>query len=430
MRRARLRPNRAMVLAALAAVVVGLDAPSGAAQTSQRPGTYRRDPFADLAAKPGRFEADVKLVKLDSCDPAVLAKTQLAPVDHGEAAKRSRAKAEMDGYHAAVEAYAAGDADGAFERLRAFDQERLARTLITINRRGIDLQAPWDARRYLLAVMLHTDAGFRLAADAYGQDMYDQFQAAADLLQLGVRCAPDRVRPFASRWYVALSRYLRDRAVLRAAGDLLDLGRKRLSDDPALLFESGVLAESVATIYALSWTDARQSWGFGEGAVLGRVVESRRAWLGDAGRWLGRAAALEPENDLPLLHLGRVRALQFDEAAALEALGDVLERTRSDEAAYLAALFIGAVHDRQNRLDEAAASYELARRRVAGGHAARIGLAEVLRRSGRVDEARDELRALVTAPSEAVREPMWWYVLEPPGAADARVDRLRAEARR
>lgn len=430
MKSARPRPTRAMALAAVAVVVIGIEAQPGAAQTSQTPGTYRRDPLADLASRPGRLDADVKLVKLDSCDPGVLSKPQLAPVNHEEAAKRSRAKAEMDGYHAAIDAYAAGNADGAFERMGAFDQERLARTLMAINKRGIDLQTPWDGRRYLLAVMLHSDAALRLAGDTYGQNMYDQFQAAADLLQLGVRCAPDRVRPFVSRWYVGLSRYLRDRAVLRAAGDLLELGRKRLGDNPPLLLESGVLAESVATLYALSWTDTRQSWGSGEGAVVRRVVESRRAWLGDAGRWLSRAAALDPGNDLALLHLGRVRALQFDDAEALKALGAVVERTRSDEAAYLAALFSGAVHDRQDRLDEAAASYGLALDRIPGGHAARVGLAEVRRRAGRADEARDGLRTLVTAMSDAVREPLWWYILEPPGTADARLDGLRAEARR
>jgi len=430
MRSAHRLPGRAMVFAAVAAFVIGLVPTPGAAQTAQKPEMYRRDPFADLAARPGRLDADVKLVKLDSCDPAVLSKPQLAPLNMEEAAKRSRAKAEMDDYHAAVEAYAAGDADGAFERLRALDRERLARTLVAINKRGIDLQTPWDARRYLLAVMLHTDAALRLAGDTYGQDTYDQFQAAADLLQLGVKCAPDRVRPFAPRWYVGLSRYLRDRAALRAAGDLLELGRKRLGDDPAVLFESGVFAESAATIYALSWTDTKPSWGFGEGAVLRRVVESRRAWLGDAGKWLSRAAALDPGNDLALLHLGRVRALQFDDAAALKALGAVLERTGSDDVAYLAALFIGAVHDRGDRLDEAAAAYELALGRIAGGHAARVGLAEVRRRAGRVDEARDGLRTLVTAPSDAVQEPMWWYLLEPPGAAAARLDGRRAEARR
>ena len=54
----------------------------------------------------------------------------------------------------------------------------------------------------------------------------------------------------------------------------------------------------------------------------------------------GRAADLEPGNDDTLLHLGRVRALRFDEAEALTTLGAVLERTPSDDTAYLAAIFI------------------------------------------------------------------------------------------
>ena len=53
---------------------------------------------------------------------------------------------------------------------------------------------PWDARRYALAVMLHTDAGLHLAGDTYGRETNDQSQVAADLLQPGARCAPDRFR--------------------------------------------------------------------------------------------------------------------------------------------------------------------------------------------------------------------------------------------
>lgn len=139
---------------------------------------------------------------------------------------------------------------------------------------------------------------------------------------------------------------------------------------------------------------------------------------------------LEPGNDEVSLHLGRVRALGFADDEALSILRGVSERTQSSGRAYLAALFIAAVHDRQDRLEDAAASYRVATARVPGGHAARVGLADVLRRSGKLDEARDVLRALVTERPEAKQDPLWWYILEPPGKADERLAALRAEVRR
>ena len=290
---------------------------------------------------------------------------------------------------------------------------------------------PWDARRYALAVMLHTDAGLHLAGDTYGRETNDQSQVAADLLQPGVRCAPDRFRALAPHWYVTLSRVLRDRTAMHAAEALLETGRTRLEGDPAILLESGLLAESIATIFALSQIDSRSSWiAGGDGGGVRRVADRRQAWLNDALAWLKRASELEPGNDDVLLHLGRVRALRFEDAEALSTLRAVLERTSSDETAYLAGIFIGAVHDRQDRLGDAIAAYRAAVGKLPGGHAGRVGLADVLRRSGRLDDARQLLLAAVTEGSGNAREPLWWYILEPPGMADDRLAALRAEVRR
>jgi tetratricopeptide (TPR) repeat protein len=427
----RLRFRHAAWIAAFVATASpgGFVAPLASGQSGQRPELYRRDPSADATPAPRQFQAAVRLVKLDSCDPAVLAKPQLAPMDNKEAAKRSRAQADMDRYHAAVAAYAEGNLAESVAQVIAFGQEGLTRILGFLNKRGIDRHAPWDGRRYALAIMLHTDAGLQLAKSAYGNDTYDQFQVAADLLQLGIRCTPDRIRPLAPRWYVGLARFFRDRTVLHLSEALLELGRKRLDTDPSILGESGLLAESMATIYALSPTRAAPTWTGGDAQLVRRIADRREAWLGDAVKWFGQAADLEPGNDETLLHLGRARALRFEDAEALRTLGTLLERTPSDDLAYLAAIFTGAVHDREGRLDDAAVAYRTALKRIPGGHAGRVGLAETLRQSGRVDEARDLLKALAAEPAERVREPFWWYLLEPPGVADARLDTLRAEVR-
>ena len=395
-------------------------------------------PAADRTPASRGLQSAVRLVQLDSCDPAVLARPPRKPVDMKEAAEQARTRAEMEHYQELLTAYAEGDSAASIDAVIALSRQRLARdrtgltsALASINKRGLDPLVPWDARRYASAVMLHTDAGLRLAGDTYGRETYDQFQVAADLLQLGVTCAPDRFRALAPRWYVALSRVLRDRTAMRAAEALLEIGRTRLEGDPAILLESGLLAESIATIFALSQIDSRSSWvAGGDGGVVRRVADRRQAWLNDALAWLKRASELEPGNDDVLLHLGRVRALRFEDAEALSTLRVVLERTSSDETAYLAGIFIGAVHDRQDRLGDAIAAYRAAVEKLPGGHAGRVGLADVLRRSDRMDEARQLLLALVTGRSEKVQEPLWWYILEPPGMADDRLAALRTEVRR
>lgn len=423
---------RASVITVVVLASLATAGDASAADQSSRPSTGipQKSPLATVTAAPRGFNVAVELVRLDSCDPAVRARKQPRLEDVAELAERGRARADLDLYHAMLTAYSQGDPAGSIDSVIALDRQRLDRALRSINDAVNDANTPWDAKRYALAVMLHTDAAVRLAGETYGNDMYDQLQLAADLLQLGVRCAPDRLRPLASQWYIGLSRYLRERNALRTAEALLDLGRKRLADDPAILAESGLLAESVATIYALSNAGTRQSWNAGASGILGRVVDRRRAWLNDAATWLGRASALEPGNDDVLLHLGRVQALRFDDTTALRTLGLVLTRTRSADTAYLAAIFIAAIHDRQGRRDEAADAYRKALEHEPGGHAGRVGLAEALRQSGRLDEARGLLQALATEPADTTQEPLWWYLLEPPGKSDARLEALRTEVRR
>ena len=373
---------------------------------------------------------------MDSCDPAVLAnpaRNPVGPADMSGAPAWERMRGEVAAYHGMLDAYARGDGAGSIDALLGLTGERLAATLKLINRRGIDPYVPWDAGRYALAVMLHTDAALRLArGDIYGNDSYDQLQAAADLLQLGARCAPGRFQALAPRWYVTLSRYLRDRNALAPAEALLDLGRRRFTDEAGILFESGLLAESLGTIYALSPLARQKRWVPGDSGsgALRAVVARRRAWLDDAVAWLRRASTLAPHDDAVLLHLGRVQALRFDDEEALRTLAAVLGRTTSADAGYLAAVFMGGLHDRQGRAAAAASAYREALEKIPGGHAARVGLAEALRQSGRLDEAREALGDLLAGRPPVTSEPLWWYILEPPGAADARLEALRAEVRR
>ena len=201
----------AAVAILLALIVPGITrGPHSAAAGQARTGIPRvPEPMAVVSAP--QFKTAVTLVKLDSCDPAVLAKATQARVGMAETAEQNRTRAAMEQYSGLLTAYAEGDAARSVDSLLELSRPLRDRALMAINKRGADLHGLWDAGRYALAVMLHTDAGLQVASDTYGADTYDQFQVAADVLQLGVGCAPEQMRSFAQRWYVALSRLLRDR---------------------------------------------------------------------------------------------------------------------------------------------------------------------------------------------------------------------------
>jgi len=342
---------------------------------------------------------------------------------------RDRAEADIVRYQAMLTAYAAGDDTRGLDALLQWDRNRLESALGFANSTK-DPFAPWDQRRYGLAVMLHTDAALRISENVETKDAFAQVDTAAKLLQMGTRLEPDLLRPLAQRWYFTLSRYLRDRNAPYAAGQLLAGGRERLRDDPVVLYESGTLAESLATDYALADRAVLRPSYAGRDVGFSATFERRTGHLNDAAKWLRSAAALDPGNDLPRLHLGRVHALRLDDDDALRVLGDVLDKVKDDATASLAAVFIGGVRERQLRLDDAASAYRTAIARFPTGHAAYIGLSEVLQRSGKGDESREVLRTLLDPGVGPTREPRWWYQFEPNGVADERLAALRAEVRR
>ena len=97
--------------------------------------------------------------------------------------------------------------------------------------------------------------------------------------------------------------------------------------------------------------------------------------------------------------------------------------------AYLAFLFIAALHEREGALDASAEAYRAAIARFPMGQAAYIALSAVLQRSGHADESRDVLGRVVDAAVASRREPWWSYLAEHRSVNVERFDQLRQEAR-
>jgi tetratricopeptide (TPR) repeat protein len=332
-------------------------------------------------------------------------------------------------YNRLVEAYASGNVEGSVGLLRQWDP-RVYPDVAKACDKGLDKNDPWDARRYAAAVMMHTDAAFQISRQAAGQTSFLHLDVATQHLARGRAFKRAGVQEWARRWYVAVARCLRDRNAPYQAQKLLQLGRERLPQDAVVLAESGSLDELIATFYAIDVNRplVHRDWGTDiSGFIPRRVFEARTGNLNTALKWLRQSLSLDAENEETRLHLGRVLAVRFEEEEALRVLGEVAD-SKVDANAYLARLFMAGVLQRLGRLDEAAESYRAAIARWPRAHAPYVGLSEVVQRAGKGDESRQVLARLLAI--DQPDDPYWRYQFDDTDVSDRQLDAMRDEVRR
>jgi tetratricopeptide (TPR) repeat protein len=336
-------------------------------------------------------------------------------------------------YRQVVERYRRGDAD-AVDAVNAIPRLHLESIMKVIFSRVAPetgtwkLEAgapiPWLPGELRGAAMLHTDAALRIVGpDEEDGDRRHHLKVAGRMLH----ASSSRDDPFVPRWYYAVSRALRDRNLFGVAEDLLERGRSQVPGNPTILFESSAVAETLARGYGVNVTETRGIPSIEPDTE--RNLQWRAARLNDAARWLREAVERDDTMLIARLHLGRVETLRSHEKDGLVHLERVFSAATDDATAYLAALFIGAAHERLRRPDAAEASYRKAIARFPAGQAAYVALSEVLQRSGKSGESRTVLHDLLLGRTELIREPWWWYLVEPPGVAQERLAELRREVR-
>jgi tetratricopeptide (TPR) repeat protein len=349
------------------------------------------------------------------------------------ARERSRLEWELKRYHGIVNAYREGKDDSIAEIL-AWDPERLTK-IVAAAQSPLDMFRPWDAPRVKAAAMLHTDAAIRVLTDEARLGFH--LSLAGRLLQVA---GPD-LHPVARAWYIAVSRLLRERAMLFVAEGLLERGRKLLPRDAAILYESGVLQEQIATFAAFitetvfelpaprSHSGALQTTNERSRLPANRHVMDQADALDKAAASLGDAVDADPSHELARLHLGRVQILRGKQAEGLKLLAPLAASAVETDTAYLATMFLGAMHHRRGRYAEAEQMYRAAIDKVPAAQSAYVALSEVLQRVGRGDESRVVLLGVLRTPAVSRTEPWWWYLAEPIADAKQRVDALRKSAR-
>ena len=266
------------------------------------------------------------------------------------------------------------------------------------------------------AAMLHTDAAVRALASRDGAATEFHLTAARRLLERTESLSPPQ-KDFVWRWYAAVPQRVKSLGGSGIENRLDAYAFNRWGQNRArMLYLRGLEFE---------WRGANEA----------RVVSPGQAMLSmrnrAQGTWTGAATALvealkeDPSLHAAALHLGRIRMLQGQPLEAIRlfrsALGSV-----DPAVAYLAALFLGSLDEREERFAEAEALYRDALARIPYGQAAPLALAQLLSRTGREAEARDILAAGLLRPRAFVVEPMWAY--GPPDEDPAtQIDLLRME---
>lgn len=347
--------------------------------------------------------------------------------------ERERRASELKRYRAVVDSYRAGE-DTAVKTILSWDVKRID-AIVSLVDTTQDPTRPWTKNELTAAAMLHTDAALELLSRDE-QRVAFELDYGGRLLQ---KAGPD-VHAFSRGWYSRVVRTLRTDVLFAIAERFLENGRKRLPNDAALLYESGLLYEHIATfaVYlapidpptgAVPRPGSALQSHTDPGQRVGRhpaVIEQQRA-LARAAEWLAGSLALDRSNELVSLHLARVQMLRGDPGAS-KAL-ERLTRVPDPSTAYLAAMFLGAMDTRKGRHGAAEVQYRTALLQLPGAQSAQVALSETLQKLGRGDEARDVVRGLVEGPLDGSMDPWWLYLSDAPDDLRRQLAALRGKAR-
>ncbi len=304
-------------------------------------------------------------------------------------------------YARLVKEYRMGNGDDAIRQLLTWEPALVAAAMrdAALPRREHESGQPIiEPGSFPAAIMLHTEAGLRLAYEGKGVEAAFQWFVAER-----IALAPYGLeRPaFLRAWYHALGQYFlgsrNDDAIA-----LLEQGRTQFPDDPSIALSLGPAYEARGTFsggrMSSAWADRsgdeRLSLAKAEGIY--RSVLAVDATCTEARLRLGRVLQFNQQPEAGLVELRRVTA-----AAATPA------RLR-----YLAHLFIG---DQLLHLgagaDESEAAQELERALQAwpAGQAAALSLARILHSQGRRGEAAQVLEGAITAKALDGEDPFRTY---------------------
>ncbi len=282
------------------------------------------------------------------------------------------------------------------------------------------LPAGTDTRDIATLVMLHTLAAMQLAefnASAVPKRGTPHYQSALRLIKAlvtpqhslsvtpahGQWATDPELRRFCRDWYaLAAALWLSARQCFQAARTAQE-GLTLLGAHAELLLAAGSVAETQMGPFGDGTQlepSCAEAWGQSEFSRRGLLLVHTRT-RESAQDFLARAVQLDPSLAEAHLRLGRVLFWSGRLADAQRELERALTSMKEAEypfVGYLAALFLGQLHEETHRVDEARRAYEQAIGFNRRSSAAHLALGHLLITSGAEDEGWAHVRAAFEDP--------------------------------
>ena len=320
-------------------------------------------------------------------------------------------------YPAIVRAYRSVDPD-AVGRLRALT---IGAIEDAVSEATAGKPQPWPWADLRGAGMLHTEAWYLARAEG-ASDEAARHLALAERLLGAVTSLEAQQRYFVDRWCQTLPVIMRtDR---RTRPSPADGAATTLHDRCRLRWPLSVTASKASARYDLALFN---EWTF-FGPDGPDVTRTSDPWVRQRMRGFVSLyeSALDEDRDYPeaALRLGNLRIGLGEEALALEQL-TVASRAADPRIRYLAFLFVGQIHNRNGRLDDAERFYKAAIAQYPAAPSAVYALSELLGRRGRDAESKQRLLELLRQGRHV--DPLWTFRLLPGQNASLQLDELRIE---
>lgn len=322
------------------------------------------------------------------------------------AGPRSRAQSPPS-YDSLIDAYARG---GAAAQQAVLDLANLPQDRINAMIAGVRSLTP-DRQR--TAVMLHTDTTYALLlAGTTGSGLFHIGAARRVFAITKASPADARRQTFERRWFAFVASLYTANSLFDRAEILVRDGLTAYPRDARLYVARGALLETRLAFTAFDPSSPTQ-------------LSRRERALEPAAADYRHALDLDPNLAMALLRLGALHMMVRD-SRARQNLETALRVSSEPIESYLAHLLLGAVAERDNRLDEAEREYQAAQAIGARCQTPYVALARIA--TARGDDARARTVASAFAMlTEKSSDPWWDFHLG--GFDQPSLSWLRAEAR-